>query len=115
MGMKVLQRAMDPGQAIFYDQSFRIVLETHMAYLRNSPNTVKITVNHKDAFHYYGQLYLYLSQKSIDPDLYWLVMRLSGMLSPDEFNADIKQLYIPDRGFLDTLRMQHKMTGIIDL
>lgn len=94
------------GPDVYYNSSFRDVLEQHLNHLRNheANNVVEVTTREMEKFKY--DLFNFLTLKGIDGHLHWITMRVNGWLSPTDFHrADsviipskhavnrIKQLY----------------------
>lgn len=106
--MDIDNLAKDSGAAIFYDDSFRAVLEDHMTYLRTHPQSRIIQVEPHVADRWAGDLYGLLISLNIAPYLHWVIMRMNGMLSPQDCDGQLRALQIPYNKVLETIKNVHK-------
>lgn len=95
------------GPNIYYETSFRNVLEDHMTLLRNHPATTTITVEPLKAYKYEFDLFGLLSTYNVPVHLRWLVMRLNNMVVPTDATRDIEILLVPDLTVVDRIRQSH--------
>ena len=82
------------GPTLYYDPAFRLMLESHMSYLRQRPSIRVLDIDNHDAYKYEGDLAGLLRKYSIPPHLHWVIMRLNDMDSPALYTADMTQLII---------------------
>jgi hypothetical protein len=80
---------------IYYDADFRVILESHLEYFRTNPNTTAIDIPAIDADKFKGDLWGLLLSKNIPPYLHWLVMRLTGLTSPNASDTLVTRVLIP--------------------
>ena len=100
-----LERAMiDEGPYIYYEDSFRNVIEDHLPWLRTSERTQARPLEPAVAMRNNFDLYTLLLEMNIAPHLHWTIMRMNGYTSPEQFTADVTALMIPDTGDMETLR-----------
>lgn len=76
--------------------------ETHRKYLKEHSSTRIHTVG-DDARPFYYNLYGYLIHQNINPKLHWLILMLSDIDSPEDFNENITSLNIPDIGVVEEI------------
>ena len=87
MNKRNLAKTIDnSGPDIWYDTEFRITLEQHLHFLRNSDNNTSVEGN----FH--GLLY----KNNIPSYLHWIITRMNGLDSSTDFKEDITRFIIPD-------------------
>lgn len=87
----------------------RNVLVTHRSYLRNHESTVRQVVDKNKARPFYYNLYGYLTTTKIPSQLHWIVMMLSDMNSPEDFNGDVDMLYLPDIAVIEEIMSVAKL------
>jgi len=96
-----LTRAQDDP---FFDKEFMSVIDAHMGQLRRNKKVVSIQV---DDFHlhlYRGLFYDYLAMRGVPLRMYWVLLRLNQMNSPDEFSAKHKTLLMIESNVIETYR-----------
>lgn len=76
--------------------------ETHRKYLKEHPKTRIHTVDNSARPFYYN-LYGYLIQQKINSKLHWLILMLSDIDSPEDFNESVTSLNIPDLGTVEEI------------
>jgi hypothetical protein len=103
----------DSGASVFYEEGFRVVLESHLTYLRNLNTTIPIQITSDDAYRYEGDLYGLLFMKRIPRELHWVIMRINDMTSPMEAGVDLNFLLIPETGEIDKIRQSYQTTNKI--
>lgn len=92
----------------YYVESFKNTLEAHLPYLRASSKSRLVILTDLQGVVYKGNLYGLLNELRVAKYLHWIVMRINGMYSSFDFNADITTLRIPDTAELEQLRMSWK-------
>jgi len=106
-----ISRLMVPeGAALYYDPKFRAMLEDHMSWLLAQPENQLINVLDNHAYKYEGDLTGLLRQYAIQDEYHWLTMRANRMTSPMDYRADMKQLVVIDRRYVDQLRTVYQTT-----
>lgn len=81
----------------------RNVLITHRKYLREHESTTSMAVDLKVARPYLYNLYGYLTTVKIPSQLHWIILMLSDMNSPEDFDATVKALHIPSIATIDEI------------
>lgn len=76
--------------------------ETHRKYLKEHPKT-RIENVGDDARPFFYNLYGYLIHKRTNEKLHWLILMLSDIDSPEDFNENVKSLVIPDLGTVEEI------------
>ncbi len=92
------------GADIYYSEDFRIVLETHMEWLKKHSTTVSRHVQPNEADKFEGDLSGYLINVNIERYLHWVIMRMNGMFSNTDFHVGFTVLLLPDPNTLDEIR-----------
>lgn len=101
--MRVQQMKRDGGPAIFYTTAFRKVLEDHIPYLKEHPQTTTITVPKADLEQFKHNLSGFLS-RNIAPQLVWIVMRINGYLHNSQFDGSEDILTVPSAAAIEEIR-----------
>lgn len=76
--------------------------ETHRKYLKEHSKT-RIHIVNDNARPFYYNLYGYLIQQGINSKLHWLILMLSDIDSPEDFNESVTSLNIPDLGTVEEI------------
>lgn len=95
------------GTRVYYDESFRNVLEAHLSYLKNSSRSINARIPEEIAIRNEYDFFGVLLELGIQHQLHWLVMRMNGFYSPTEYTADTLQIIIPDQTDVDAIRTRH--------
>lgn len=101
------------GLQDYYDPSFRDTLEAHLPYLRASDQTYKVTVPEFSTVVYNQDLFGYLLELKIAPNLHWVVMRMNNFYSPYDFDVNCTQLLVPSTKEVEILRISWKTKPVI--
>lgn len=105
--MSVNSLAIDTGPSIYYDPSFRNVLEDHWSILRNSSKTTMVSVDPMLAYRYEYSFYALLNALNIPTFKHWITLRLSGFRSPSEPDRTVSVIYVPSNDELSQLAQSH--------
>lgn len=101
MTMTVLSARVDPGPEIYYTAAWRLIVETHLTWLRALRASDVVVIDPHTAYKYEGDLYGAMTDKGIPSYMHWTVMRVNGLYSPTDFNVETAALMVPA---LDTFR-----------
>lgn len=89
MALTIMTHMAKPGPDLFYDETFRLMIETHINILRTDHVTIEdIPDNHY--YQYEGDFYGFLQSKNILPNLWWIYLRVNNMFNPNEFAKDLR-------------------------
>ena len=105
--MQIDLLAYNEGASIYYDPSFRIVLEDHMYYLRTHPNTSYVTADAGKMYVYEFDLFGLLFNIGIPSYLHWIVMRMNNLSSPTDALNKEGTLLIPDADVIGRIQQSH--------
>jgi hypothetical protein len=92
------------GPDIYYDDTFRRVLEDHMTYLRNLSTTTKIDVEPIDVIRYQADFYGLLTKLGIQLHMQWIILRMTGLTSPSKIPEDLEFVLVPDESEISRLK-----------
>ena len=95
------------GDAVYYTEDFRHVLEDHMPYLRTLQTTKVAPVNPEYAYVYRNDLFSFLTLINIPAYLQWTTMRMNGWMSPSDFTQDTEAIMLPDPGTVQQIKSMH--------
>jgi hypothetical protein len=97
------------GSAVYYDSGFRQMLEDHLSYLKDHPQTESVEINPSSAHKGHGDLVSVLQDYAIEPRFHWIIMRLNGYTSPMEYQSDRLVLKIPQASLIDGLTRVYRV------
>lgn len=108
--MSIIELELSPGPAVFYDNDFRVIIETHLEWLRRHPATQLISVEadimHKNQYDLYGLL----SDLKVVKSNHWITMRMNDYTNPNQYDEGHDTLLIPDQGVVTTLTTSYLST-----
>lgn len=93
-----------PSQPMYYMDGFRAELEEHLAYLRSAKDARIVQVDPGLAYRYEFNFYALLDSLKVPKHMQWLVMRLTGMRSPDEMDRTFQAFILPDEIMVEQIR-----------
>ena len=85
------------------DRRYRIVIQQHLLYLKNHPDTRVVAVTEAKARPFYYNLWGYLLNVGYLPEQMYAIMLLSGMNSSEDFDETITQLVVPTFTVIDKI------------
>lgn len=110
--MQILNLLRSPGNKVYYEQGFRVLLEDHMTYLKGLSTTRTINIDLHNAYKFQGDLDGLLNEFRIKPEIHYIVMRMNNFTSPSEYTPDILTLLIPDDQEISRIRSSYKTKNI---
>jgi hypothetical protein len=113
MAFSINTLAKGAGADVFYTDDFRNVLEDYMTILRNSSDTVTITVEPATALKYRGDLYGLLVELNYPPYMAWIIMRMNNMNSPVDYDETILTLLTPSEDRISRIRSTYMTQNAI--
>lgn len=93
----------DDGPGVFYQETFRRMVEDHLHYLRSHPQTEVIEVDGHIANKHHGDLIGVLMHYDVPSHMQWVIMRLNRYTSPTEFQHDDLRLLFPPQPVINSL------------
>lgn len=98
------------GADVFYDPKFRHVLEDHLEVLKTDERNDTIQVSPREGEKFKRDLFGFLKVKDVQPQHYWIVMRVNGMRSPIEF-VGYNSLTVPTESAIRTVKQMYESTS----
>jgi hypothetical protein len=80
----------------YYDQGFFNVIEAHMTYLREHPDTKAYQVTPGEAYMFEADFYGLLMTHSIRAHMHRIILRMNNMTNPNQFTANTVFFLVPD-------------------
>lgn len=111
--MRVEDTILDDGEAVYHSAAFRVMIESHLDYLRRNSQTSLVAVDPRKAEVYTGDFYGYLIESAVPLKYHWTYLRLNNMLSSAEFGPEFTTLLWPAHRLIERLKTSHLSTGII--
>lgn len=90
--------------SVYFDRSFRIVLEDHLGILKASIETIMISVKPLEALKYEGDFSGLLTSYNVPVNLHWITMRMNDLTSPSDSPDDLEFIIVPNQTFVERLR-----------
>lgn len=98
------------GPNVFYTSAFRRVVESHLHYLRQHPESYRVDVDPHDAYKYEGDLNGLLRKLGVPQHYHWTVMRLNGLTSISQVDENLTTLMIPPTTVVNELHQRFMTT-----
>jgi hypothetical protein len=111
MAMPIDQLMVNTGAAIYYDDAFRRVMETHMGLLRNLASTELVAIEPQLAYKYEFDFYGLLQEKGVAEHLHWTILRVNDMVDPRQFKSTMDRILVPSPEVIDSIRRLHMTTA----
>lgn len=108
--MSALSFILPDSNAIYFNQSFRDVLESYLPKLRMSRGTIVSKVAPVDGIKFRFDLDGYLIAQQVPSYLHWVIARINGLKSSQEFGPQVEFLLIPDADELEQVRQIYMTT-----
>jgi hypothetical protein len=97
----------DAGPAMYYDESFRNVLEDHMNYLRTNPSTMVLTLDPIRVYQYANDLFGLLQLYDVPLHLHFVIMRMNKLTKPNADISNFTSLLVPNATTVDMIRQSY--------
>lgn len=94
--MSILSKFTAPGQDIWYDPNFKAVLEDHMTYLREHPNTTVQVLEPNSVIKYRFDLYSLFRAYGIEQQYHWVIMRMNRFNTLTDDISQLDSFIVPD-------------------
>jgi hypothetical protein len=89
MAFTIMTGMAKPGEQLYYEPGFRLIVETCLNQLKQLAVTITdIPVDM--LYQYEGNFYGYLVDKGIRPELHWIYLRVNNMEHPNQFGAELR-------------------------
>lgn len=92
MAFTIMTHMAKPGPDMFYDEKFRLMIETHINILRIH-NSTKQEIPENHYYQYEGDFYGFLVGENIPAHLHWIYLRVNDMFNPNEFAKELRDPY----------------------
>lgn len=102
--MLIDRLATQDGNQIYYDPTFRTILEDHLTFIRNSNEITTINIEPAMAYKYEGDLFGLLFNYGITFEQHWIIMRLNGFTNPNQNKSTLLSLITPSRAIVERIR-----------
>lgn len=103
----VTDKLLDAGPDIFYDDSFRLVLEDHLELIKKNKHLETINIIPHLTYKFERDIYGLLNELNYPRNYHWIIMRVNGYHNPSELKSDVTQLLIPNFQQIENLRKVH--------
>lgn len=91
------------ASSAYYSPEFRDVIEAHIGYLYDHPQTTINTVDAMDLYVYDFDFYGMLIKMGVPPELHFATLRMARLTSPQDNFGHLELIRIPDKGVLQKI------------
>lgn len=102
--MDIHQLALEPGEDIYHDPDFQIMIESHFTYLRGLSTTVSQAIEPGIGHKYEGDFYGLLSYLKIPKKYHNIVLRFNGFHCTGDYNRNILSITVPSLNEIDLIK-----------
>lgn len=95
--MSLLSRLTTPNP-IVKEESYYILLDTHVDYFKKHSKTKYISVTGLQAEKYKGDFHGLLNYLAIDKKLHYLITRMNNLYSSSDYDGELLSIMIPEPG-----------------
>lgn len=110
MANPIDQLMIPEGPSIYYNELFRVEIESHLTYLRHHNETLPVEITPTEAYRFEGDLTGLLLEKGVPKYLHWTVMRINDMTSVTEVSEEITFLLLPSESVVENIRKLFMVT-----
>ncbi len=103
MAMSVLNEMGDSGSDVYYTKAWRLLVESHLTWLRSSTEMEVVAITPQLGYKYEGDFFGALTELNIPRYMHWTVMRVNGLYSSTAYNGEAVTVMIPARSTLQQL------------
>lgn len=96
------------GDAVYYEEDWQLLIETHLPALRSSPVATYTAIDPHNAFKFEGDFTGLLLAYSLPVEYMFVYLRANGMYSPQEYPSTMTQLITPSGDFIAKLRRTYQ-------
>lgn len=115
MAFNISKLARKPGDPLFYDPDFRLVIEMHLPLLRQDRSMQQVPIEGDQLSKYAGDFYGLLSSMSVPLEHQWTVMRINGLDASHQFGAQLNNPYVDRYQFILMLPTTQSLVRIKQL
>lgn len=108
MAMSILEQTVPPGEDSYYTTEWYTVVESHLQWLVQHPETAVVSIDRHDAYKYEGDLAGLLLNMDISVNMHHVVMRMNNMVSPTDFDTEMLYLAIPSASVINEMMNFHQ-------
>lgn len=106
--------ALGDGDATFYDSDFMTFLESILPQISDIETVQAIAVDRSVALSCRGDFYRLLTKNLNDTQIprqyWWIIARVNGLASPDDYTGESTHVILPDFDTLNTLATKYNAT-----
>lgn len=96
------------GPSVFYEESFRNMIETHLEWLISNPATDALTVTNSDAYRYQGDFDGLLKFLNVPKQYHWIALRMNGLTSSLDYDHSMVEIIVPSIEVISRLQRLYK-------
>ena len=82
------------SKAAITSSGFRNLIEDHILFLRSHRTIMLIPVDQQLVYKFTGDFYGLLNALKINPDIWWVTLRINNFKSTLDYSGDLQNIYI---------------------
>lgn len=103
--------AVTEASKVYYKPEIRNLLESHVQFIIDHPNTQVVNIANDIIYKYEGDFYGLLYILKVLPQYHWIVMRINGMTTPTDLNWNRLAILLPDYSLIDTIISMYRASA----
>lgn len=104
MTLSLVAYQADPGEAVYFDEGWQTVVETHLPILRLDTNTQALPIDPHDAYMFRGDFFSLMQVYKIPAKYHYIALRANNLTSPMDYREDMINLIMPGDQIIESLR-----------
>ncbi len=108
--MTLTAQVPDEGDSIYYSESWRTMIECHLPILLARQDNTYRTIAPYNALRFEGDFMGVMTEYRFAPQYHWVIMRMNGLNSPEDYRVTMEQLLIPNFSVIEMLTNIHRTT-----
>lgn len=103
MSLSVRSYREDPGEDVYYDPNFKLMIEQHRIYLQNADGYVDRVLDPGTARRWRFDFYGLLEDLGIPENLRWIFLRVNDYTHPSEYDETRVTIRVPNPSAIEKL------------
>lgn len=108
MSMTLSNFMSPPGDDTYYEDAFLNIVDSHLLYLQNRPDTVLLPVDAHLVYKHEGDLSGLFDEIGYPKKYHYTLMRMNGFRSTNELKLGITTLIVPPFSEIDLLNAVYR-------
>lgn len=114
MSFSINNVANSESYGLYYKNEIRVLLESHVEFIKNHSSTTVERVMSSLTYKYEGDFYGLLMALKIPIEYHWITMRINGYSSPTEMSGEKIAFLKPDFTLIEQIINIHRSANSVN-